>query len=100
MGDLVVNRFITKAVFFFILWTSAFGIDAAELDIMLVYDSGVSDQEKGVPNTLARSWIEEANIIYQNNNVDIQLNLVGLHAFDGGASNNVDDLLRNVTNSE
>lgn len=73
---------------------------AVQIDLLILYDNGVVREENGVPHTLARSLVNQSNIIYENSGVDIQLRLVGLEAFDENfASLTAGEILEVVTNS-
>lgn len=50
---------------------------AATVDVLFLYDSYSNQHFNGQPATALQSWVTQANGMYKNSNVDIQLRLVG-----------------------
>lgn len=59
---------------------------AATVDVLVLYDGYSRDHFGGQPQTAIQGWVNQANGMYQNSGVDIQLRLVGTlhHEEDGG----------------
>lgn len=51
---------------------------SAEVDVIVLYDKATADQEQGNPTAKFRSIIDNANIIYKNNGIDIQIRMISL----------------------
>ncbi|GAA3953156.1 zinc-dependent metalloprotease family protein [Allohahella marinimesophila] len=52
-------------------------LQAATVDLLVLFDSDTSEYFNGSPNTGIRNLVDQVNTIYRNSDVDIQLRLVG-----------------------
>ena len=65
---------------------------AEQVDLLVVYDSYTKNYFNGQPDTVIRNWVEQANTMYKNSQVDVQLRLVGTLAHEETGSAMVDVL--------
>lgn len=54
---------------------------AAEVDLLLLYDDFTANRYNGNPLPAMTEWVENANVAYAESQVDIQLNLVGIERY-------------------
>lgn len=71
-----VPKLVVRVTCILLLLSLGAQASAARLDILFVYDEGV-ERDGWSPDVVARSLVDEGNIIYANSNVDIQLNFMG-----------------------
>jgi len=69
---------------------------AATVDLLVTYDDASRNYYKGEVDAAMRSWVSQANEIYRNSQVDIQLRLVGTmhHNIRGNGFNDILPVLR------
>ena len=67
-------------------------INAAEVDLLIVYDNQAAARFNGDPTASMVSWVDNMNKAYVESQVDIQLRLVGVEFFDSQASGMSDKL--------
>lgn len=68
---------------------------AATIDLLVTYDDASNSHFNGQVDTAMRSWIAQANDIYRNSQIDIQLRLAGtMHHNVGG--NTMGEVLGNI----
>ena len=59
---------------------------AEEVDLLILYDGFTNERLNGDPLPTLQSWVNNANIAYEESNIDIQLRLVGLERYNPSAS--------------
>ena len=71
------RRFFASLVGFACLLLAYMPTHAAQVDVLIVYDSETNSYYNGSPNTAIRGMVDQANSYLSNSRVDIQLNIVG-----------------------
>lgn len=88
-----------KAITFILFaWLPFLNANAATVDLLVLYDGYTQNHFNGQASAAMQGWVNQANGLYQNSGVDIQLRLVAALQFDA-PGNSMGDVLNHIKSS-